>query len=74
MKKVLCVILSIILAAGFAFSAFGAPSVKYGDVDSDGSINSSDALMILSASTDLITLTDEQKKDSQRKHGSYYSD
>ena len=62
MKKVLCVILSMVLAAGFAFSAFGAQNVKYGDVDGDGSINSSDALMILSASTDLITLTDEQKK------------
>ena len=43
------------------FAVVGKTSTK-GDVNSDGRINASDALLVLQASTAYITLSDSQKK------------
>ncbi|MBQ7595695.1 MAG: dockerin type I repeat-containing protein [Clostridia bacterium] len=62
MKKVLSIILAAVLTAGFSLAAFGADSVKYGDVTGNGVINSDDALQILNYSVGTATLSKEQMK------------
>ncbi len=63
MKKVISVFLALIMllsAAGFG-TAQAAGTVKAGDVNSDGNINSEDALLILQFSIGRITLGDAQR-------------
>ncbi len=61
MKKIVSVLLTVILVCGFTIHCFAA---SYGDVKIDGSIDSTDALFILQASTGIITLTNEQKANA----------
>ncbi|MBQ8784160.1 MAG: hypothetical protein IJZ57_10380 [Clostridia bacterium] len=58
MKKFVAILLVLTLAFSLSISCFAA---SYGDVDADGEINSSDALLILQASTGLLNLTAQQK-------------
>ena len=62
MKKLLSIILTAILTAGFSLAAMGAGETKYGDVTGNGVINSDDALQILNHSVGTITLSPEQIK------------
>lgn len=54
-KRLTCAVLSLVMASGMATTSFAA-GVRYGDVDKDGSINSGDALMVLTHSVGGITL------------------
>ena len=59
MKKIISLLLVVALAAGcFAFSSFAALK---GDVNNDGTVNSSDALIILQYSVGMITDEDVDK-------------
>ncbi len=58
MKKTVAILLALVLAFAMSISCFAA---SYGDVNGDGSINSSDALLILQASTGIVTFTSSQK-------------
>ena len=49
------------VALGYAAAPEAEPDVDLGDVNADGKINSSDALMILQKAVDKITLTAEQE-------------
>ncbi len=49
------------------------PSREAGDVDGDGRVNSSDALMVLNHSVKIITLTDEQKKYADMNSDKLYN-
>ncbi len=57
MKKTVAILLAIALVFAMGVSCFAA---SYGDVDGKGTINSSDALMILQASTGVLKLTSAQ--------------
>ncbi len=61
MKKLLCAVLGAVIFMSVAVSAY-AKWCGYGDVTCDGTINSSDALMVLMASTGAKTLTGDSKK------------
>lgn len=62
MKKFISIVLILALAAGIlSFSASAKGAFLYGDVNSDGSINSSDALEVLKCSTDSIKFSRSQK-------------
>lgn len=58
MKKTVAILLALVLSFAMSISCFAA---SYGDVDGNGSVNSSDALLILQASTGLLNLTSAQK-------------
>ena len=57
MKKTVAILLACALVFVMGVSCFAA---SYGDVDGKGSINSSDALMILQTSTGTLKLTSAQ--------------
>ena len=62
MKKFISIVLILALTAGvLSFSAAAKGAFLYGDVDSDGSINSSDALEVLKCSTKLVDFSRSQK-------------
>ena len=60
-KRLTSCVLSVIIAGSCAASGFAA-DVKYGDVDKNGLINSSDALVVLTATVGAKTLTAEETK------------
>lgn len=57
MKKTVAILLAIAVAFAMSVNCFAA---SYGDVDGNGSINSSDALLILQSSTGKVKLTSAQ--------------
>ncbi|MBQ8227720.1 MAG: dockerin type I repeat-containing protein [Clostridia bacterium] len=56
MKKLICVLITVVIAVSAVCPSAVADSIKYGDVDCNGSINSGDALAVLQHSTNLKTL------------------
>ena len=61
MKKLLCFLMTMIIALSCSYSPFAAENLKFGDVNSDGKISSEDALLILEYATLIRDLDDEQK-------------
>lgn len=65
MKKLVSFLLATIMAiSSLCFSTVTSFAVTAGDVNHDGKINATDALMILSYSADGISLTKNQKKSA----------
>lgn len=60
MKKLLVMVLTVVLAFSAAASVFAA-GLDYGDVNGDGQINSSDALMVLRSSVGVVELSKNEK-------------
>ncbi|MBQ8227713.1 MAG: dockerin type I repeat-containing protein [Clostridia bacterium] len=58
MKKTIAVLLTLILAFALSVNCLAA---SYGDLNNDNKIDSSDALLVLMASTGIKNLTPEQK-------------
>lgn len=60
-RRLLSGLLAPALAAGMVtIGGFGAAAAAYGDLDGNGTVNASDALMVLQYSVDLIELSPEQ--------------
>lgn len=59
MKKIISVVLVAVMVLSLSVVAFAA---KLGDVNGDGKVAASDALLVLQYSAGLRTLTAEQKK------------
>lgn len=62
MKKALSLLLSIVVAVAIVGSAAIAQSFKYGDVNGDSKINSTDALEVLNFATGTQALSEDGKK------------
>lgn len=59
MKKIIALLLTAVIAFSFAISSLAAGF--FGDLNNDGRVDSSDALIILKASTSLASLSNSQK-------------
>lgn len=60
MKRIVTAVISTVLGAALAFNALAA-WCGYGDVNCDNKVNSGDALIVLQCSTDIISLSSDQK-------------
>ncbi len=60
-KKILAVVLALVMALSvLAMNASAVTDVDYGDMNSDGNINASDALSVLQMSTGIVEASDYQ--------------
>lgn len=61
MKKLIAIISSVAIVLAVLVPSVLAAQLDYGDVNADGKINSSDALIILQSNVGLKTLNKDQK-------------